>query len=112
MSLSQLTVNESLGDGVWKLWRDEPDILPLDYRQRYTGTFTKDGTSIVGDWEICHDGTAWEHDFDLTYRRARRQPWHRPARIGRISLFSDQAGALLEPASLRWRGCRPTVPCC
>lgn len=23
----------------------------------------------AGCWEICHDGTTWEHDFDLTYAR-------------------------------------------
>lgn len=59
----------SLADGVWKLWRDEPDFSPLDFRQRYTGTFSEDGATIVGAWEISHDGTTWEHDFDLTYTR-------------------------------------------
>jgi hypothetical protein len=24
---------------------------------------------FVGRWEICHDGSTWEHDFDLTYAR-------------------------------------------
>ena len=28
----------SLEDGVWKLWRDEPDFTPLDFSQRFTGT--------------------------------------------------------------------------
>jgi hypothetical protein len=60
----------SLQDGVWKLWRDEPDFSPLDFRQRYAGTFSDDGRTIAGAWEICHDGTTWEHDFDLTYSRA------------------------------------------
>ncbi len=59
----------SLADGVWKLWRDEPDFSPLDFRQRYTGTFSEDGATIVSAWEISHDGTTWEHDFDLTYTR-------------------------------------------
>jgi hypothetical protein len=59
----------SLEDGVWKLWRDEPDFSTLDFSQRFTGTFSTDGTTIVGRWEICHDGTAWEHDFDLTHTR-------------------------------------------
>ena len=57
----------SLGDGVWKLWRDSPDFSPLDFSQRYSGTFGEDGKTITGSWEICHDGTTWEHDFDLTY---------------------------------------------
>jgi hypothetical protein len=59
----------SVEDGVWKLWRDEPDFSPLDFSQRFTGTFSADGTRITGRWETCHDGTTWEHDFDLTYAR-------------------------------------------
>ena len=59
----------SFADGVWKLWRDEPDFSPLDFSQRYTGTFSDDGNTIAGRWEICHDGTTWERDFDLTYTR-------------------------------------------
>jgi hypothetical protein len=60
----------SLEGGVWKLWRDEPDLSPLDFSQRFTGTFSNDGQTIAGAWEICHDGTTWEHDFDLTYVKA------------------------------------------
>jgi hypothetical protein len=60
----------SVEDGVWKLWRDEPDFSPLDFSQRFTGTFGADGRMIAGRWEICHDGKTWEHDFDLTYTRA------------------------------------------
>jgi hypothetical protein len=57
----------SFNNGVWKLWRDEPDFSPLDFAQRYTGTFSEDGRTIAGAWEICHDGQTWEQDFDLTY---------------------------------------------
>jgi hypothetical protein len=57
----------SVEDGVWKLWRDKPDLSPLDFTQRFAGTFSGDGKTITGAWEICHDGTRWEHDFDLTY---------------------------------------------
>jgi hypothetical protein len=60
----------SFANGVWKLWRDEADFSPLDFSQRYTGTFSEDGKTIAGAWEICHDGTTWEHDFDLSYIRA------------------------------------------
>ena len=60
----------SFDNGVWKLWRDAPDFSPLDFSQRYTGTFSEDGRTITGAWEICHDGKTWEHDFDLTYTRA------------------------------------------
>jgi hypothetical protein len=58
-----------LADGVWTPRREAPDVSPLDFAQRYTGTFSDDGTTIVGRWEIAHDGATWEHDFDLTYVR-------------------------------------------
>jgi hypothetical protein len=60
----------SFADGVWSLWRDTPDLSPLDFSQRFSGTFGDDGTTITGRWEISHDGTTWERDFDLTYARA------------------------------------------
>ncbi|MGH2353590.1 MAG: hypothetical protein ACRDJN_18450 [Chloroflexota bacterium] len=60
----------SFANGVWRLWRDEPDFSPLDFTQRYTGNFSDDGRTIAGAWEICHDGKTWEHDFDLTYIKA------------------------------------------
>jgi len=61
----------SFSDGVWKLWRDSPDFSPLNFSQRYTGTFTDEDRTISGSWEMCHDGTTWEHDFDLTYTKVR-----------------------------------------
>jgi hypothetical protein len=60
-----------LEDGLWTLRREAPDFSPLDFAQRYTGSFSDDGTTIVGRWEIAHDGSTWEHDFDLTYVRVR-----------------------------------------
>jgi hypothetical protein len=54
---------------VWTLWRDEPDFTSLEFRQRFTGTFNDDGRTIDGTWEICHDGSTWEKDFDITYTR-------------------------------------------
>jgi hypothetical protein len=54
---------------VWRLWRDEPDFSPLEFRQRFAGTLSDDGNRIDATWEICHDGTTWEKDFDLTYTR-------------------------------------------
>ena len=53
--------------GIWRLWRDAADFSPLDFRQRYTGTFSDDRRAITGAWEICHDGDTWEHDFALSY---------------------------------------------
>lgn len=60
----------SFADGVWKLWRSAPDFSPLQFSQRFTGTFADDDSVIEGTWEICHDGQTWEKDFDLTYTRS------------------------------------------
>jgi hypothetical protein len=55
----------SIGNGEWKLWREgEP------FAQRYTGTFSDDGNTITGRWEIAEDFTNYVTDFDLIYRRA------------------------------------------
>lgn len=56
-------------DRVWTLTRESPDFSPLDFRQRFTGTFSEDESTITGAWEKCHAGGQWEHDFALTYRR-------------------------------------------
>jgi Protein of unknown function (DUF1579) len=56
-------------DGVWTLSRTTPDFSPLDFMQRYSGSFSDDGNGIEGTWEICEDGVTWEKDFDLVYRR-------------------------------------------
>lgn len=59
----------TLEGDTWSLWRDEPDFSPLDFRQRYIGTIAGDGRTIAGAWEICHDGSTWEHDFNLSYSK-------------------------------------------
>ena len=41
----------SIGGGVWKLWREGPP-----FGQRFTGTFSEDGNTINGRWEIAEDG--------------------------------------------------------
>jgi hypothetical protein len=56
----------TLGDGVWKLWRDSPN----PFTQRFCGTFSEDGETIAGRWEKAVDGSNWDTDFELTYRRA------------------------------------------
>lgn len=63
----------TLADGVWTLTRESPDFTPLEFAQRFTGTFSEDGDTISGAWEKCFSGGDWEHDFDLIYRRAARQ---------------------------------------
>ena len=60
----------SFSDGVWTLLRDSPDFSPLNFSQRFTGTFSDDGNAIQGPWETS-DGSTWEHDFDLTYTRVK-----------------------------------------
>lgn len=55
----------TLRDGVWKQWRDAPDPFP----QRFTGTFDDDGTTITSRWEKAADGSNWEADIDVTYRK-------------------------------------------
>ncbi|MBO0835390.1 MAG: hypothetical protein J2P28_07710, partial [Actinobacteria bacterium] len=60
----------TLKDGVWTLTRDSPDFTPLEFRQRFTGTFSEDGNTISGAWESGVNDSGWEHDFALIYRRA------------------------------------------
>ncbi len=55
----------TLRDGVWKLWRDAPE----PFRQRFSGAFSADGRTITGRWEKAEDGSTWETDFTLTYRK-------------------------------------------
>jgi hypothetical protein len=62
----------TFADGVWTLTRTKPDFSPLDFSQRYTGRFSEDQTKITGAWEISHDHSTWEHDFELSYTRVRQ----------------------------------------
>ena len=55
----------TLRDGVWKQWRDAPDPFP----QRFTAKFNDDGETISGGWEKATDGSTWEADIDVTYRK-------------------------------------------
>jgi hypothetical protein len=61
----------TFAEGVWTLRREAADFSPLDFAQRFTGTFSDDGTTIAGRWESSADGSTWEHDFDLAYTKAR-----------------------------------------
>lgn len=55
----------SLGEGVMELRRDAPG-----FSQRYTGTFSDDGTTISGLWKLSRDDETWADDLEITYRRA------------------------------------------
>jgi hypothetical protein len=54
----------SLDARVWRLWRNG-----APFSQRFTGTFSDDGRTITGRWEIAEDGTTWKTDFDLIYTK-------------------------------------------
>ena len=55
--------------GVWKMERIRPDFSPFEFSQRFTGTFSHDGSRIDGTWEIAEDHKTWKKDFDLIYSR-------------------------------------------
>ena len=52
-----------LTDEAWTVWRDAPG-----FNQRFIGAFRDDET-IEGAWESSPDGTTWESDFDMVYRK-------------------------------------------
>jgi hypothetical protein len=56
----------TLADGAWTMWREAPG-----FNQRFTGTFSADGDTVEAQWEMSEDGTTWNVDFELTYRRER-----------------------------------------
>jgi hypothetical protein len=63
----------TIRNGIWMLERTTPDFTPLDFSQRFIGTFSNDGNAIEGAWQTSHDaGATWEHDFGLTYTRIRQ----------------------------------------
>ncbi len=54
----------TLTEGEWRLERAAPD-----FHQRFVGTFRDDGDTIDGRWESSPDGSSWELDFPITYRK-------------------------------------------
>ncbi len=44
--------------------------------QRFTGTFSDDGSVITARWERSKDGSTWEHDFDQRYSKVLRSEKH------------------------------------
>jgi hypothetical protein len=59
----------SFGERTWKLWRTSEDFSPLDFSQRFAGTFSDDGDTISGRWETSPDGSSWSEDFALMYTK-------------------------------------------
>jgi hypothetical protein len=68
--IARLYAMDFSGDD-WTLVRESPDFSPLDFSQRFTGTFSDDGNTIHGRWETSRDGSTWKYDFDLRYTKAR-----------------------------------------
>jgi hypothetical protein len=56
----------SADDEALRLWRDAPG-----FSQRFTGTFSDEGDTILGTWQLQTDDVHWEDDLRITYRRAR-----------------------------------------
>jgi hypothetical protein len=54
----------SIDDHEWKLWRTGPP-----FAQRFTATFSDDGNTITGQWELAEDGETFTTDFTQIYRR-------------------------------------------
>ena len=54
-----------LRDGVLEFWRDEPG-----FAQRFSGRVSDGGATIPGLWQLSSDGSTWEDDLKITFRRA------------------------------------------
>ena len=54
----------SMSDGVMRMWRDEPG-----FSQRFTGSFGNGGDAISGLWELSRDGSTWDDDLEVSFRR-------------------------------------------
>jgi hypothetical protein len=48
----------------WRFWRDASD-----FSQRFVGTISADGRTIVSRGEYSRNGGPWESDLALTYHR-------------------------------------------
>jgi hypothetical protein len=54
----------SMTGNVLRWWRNTPA-----FSQRFSGTISDDGRTIVGKGEMSRDGGPWEPDLQLTYTR-------------------------------------------
>jgi hypothetical protein len=54
----------SLEDGVWRIWRDAPG-----FNQRAALELGDDGNTIAGHFEMSEDGSTWQEELKITYRR-------------------------------------------
>ncbi|HEY4127564.1 MAG TPA: hypothetical protein VGN70_05925 [Gammaproteobacteria bacterium] len=54
----------TLKGNIWTWWRDDPK-----FSQRFTGTLTDGGRTLISKGEMSKDGGDWEPDLQLTYKR-------------------------------------------
>jgi hypothetical protein len=59
----------TLSDSEWTLAREKADFSPLDFAQRFLASLSEDRRTIAGRWETRSDGSDWQLDFRLTYKR-------------------------------------------
>ena len=57
----------SFEDRVWRIWRDAPG-----FSQRMEAPLSDDGNTLVARFELSEDGSTWNDDLRMTYRRAGR----------------------------------------
>jgi hypothetical protein len=57
----------SIGPDGWRLWREGPP-----FAQRFSATFSEDGDTIRGRWEIADGDGGYGVDFDLVFHRTGR----------------------------------------
>ena len=55
----------SFEDGAWRMSRDAPG-----FSQRFEGTFADGGGTITGLWKLSRDGSSWDDDLAITFRRS------------------------------------------
>lgn len=55
----------SVEDGVWKIW----GAGPAGFSGRFSGTFSDDGATLSGLHQLSRDGSTWDDDLAITYRR-------------------------------------------
>ena len=61
------TFTVSLTADGWRYGNDDPS-----FAQRFSGSFSPDGSTIDGRTERSVDGATWELDLEITYRRVER----------------------------------------
>ena len=59
------TYRGTLSGEAWTLHRASPG-----FHQRFVGAFQDDGLVMNGRWESSPDGSEWQLDFPITYRKA------------------------------------------